>query len=835
MAVPSEGKYESAFDVTLTPTGTAEGTIYYTTNGTDPTTSSTLYTDPIPVTENTTLKAVAVIEGRTPSEIRTWKYEIVTAAPTADPPGGTYTGARNVTLTTATDGAAIYYTTNGETPTTSSTRYTGPIPIAENTTLKAVAVKTGWTNSEVMAEVYTINKPPPAGTVAKPSANPAGGTYTGTQNVTLATSTEGASIYYTTNGVDPTISSTLYTVPIPVTVNTTIKAIAVKDGMTTSTVLTAAYSIRAVTPTAEPPEGTYEGTRNVTLTTDTAEALIYYTIDGTTPTTTSPLYNGLITVEVNTVIKAIAVKEGMTNSTVLTGYYYIAVAAPEADPPAGTYSGARNVTLTTATPGAAIYYTLDGTHPTTSSTRYNGPVSITAADTTIKAIAVKAEMVDSAVLTATYTIRYPVTYNTGGGRGTAPDQIPAIPGGSITLPGPGNMTAPADSVFIGWKSSLNGNVYYPAGASYTVNAAVTFTAQWTAEFTDTAQITAYLATIAEESLGSTSDDPVPLTVNMSTAGYWVNLLAVIENAGKYIALDLSDSVMNSSGTAFDPGTADTGEKFITALTLPTAAQSITGGSSDTSTFSYFTTLRAITGNNITSIGAYAFSDCTSLTIVNFPKATTIGMATFSDCISLTMADFSFVTDIGAYAFSDCTSLTMVNFPLVTDTGDYAFGFCTSLAEAYFPKAETIGRYTFYACTSLAEAYFPEAETIGECAFYGCTGLTTANFPFVTDIGDYAFYYGVGLTMAYFPLVTRIGYWAFDETGGAALAVTLGSTAPLVWGGSIFNNANNSSAKTVTVKVPYTDAPAWEAAGYNAIWQTSFSRGSTTLVMASSLE
>jgi len=85
------------------------------------------------------------------------------AAPTATPTGGNFTSAQRVTLSCATEGAAIRYTTNGTTPTTSSSRYTTPINIDQTTTLKAIAVKNGMNNSDVMTAVYTITIPAPPG------------------------------------------------------------------------------------------------------------------------------------------------------------------------------------------------------------------------------------------------------------------------------------------------------------------------------------------------------------------------------------------------------------------------------------------------------------------------------------------------------------------------------------------------------------------------------------------------------------------------------------------------------------------------------------------------
>ncbi|EGW36469.1 phage major capsid protein [Desulfosporosinus sp. OT] len=79
------------------------------------------------------------------------------------------------------------------------------------------------------------------------------------------------------------------------------------------------------------------------------------------------------------------------------------VATPKALPIAGSYTGAQSVSLTCDTQGADIYYTVDGSAPTASKTKYNGPIAV-AATATIKAIAIKTGMTDSAVLSATYTI-----------------------------------------------------------------------------------------------------------------------------------------------------------------------------------------------------------------------------------------------------------------------------------------------------------------------------------------------------------------------------------------------------------------------------------------------
>ena len=90
------------------------------------------------------------------------------ATPTFSPEAGTYTSAQNVEISTTTTGATIYYTTDGSDPTTSSSEYSSAISVSSNTTIKAVAVATGYDNSSVAEATYTIVSLSHAGTEADP-------------------------------------------------------------------------------------------------------------------------------------------------------------------------------------------------------------------------------------------------------------------------------------------------------------------------------------------------------------------------------------------------------------------------------------------------------------------------------------------------------------------------------------------------------------------------------------------------------------------------------------------------------------------------------------------
>ena len=162
----------------------------------------------------------------------------IVARPTITPNGGEFETTVDVTLACATEDAIIYYTLNGETPTTESTPYVGPFTLAETTTVKAIAVKEGMDNSAVAEATFTKVVP----TAATPTITPNGGDFEENVEVTLACETADASIYYTLDGTEPTAESTLYAEAFTLTATTTVKAIAVKEGLANSAVAEATFT-----------------------------------------------------------------------------------------------------------------------------------------------------------------------------------------------------------------------------------------------------------------------------------------------------------------------------------------------------------------------------------------------------------------------------------------------------------------------------------------------------------------------------------------------------------------------------------------------------------------
>ena len=127
-----------------------------------------------------------------------------------------------VTLTCSTENAVIHYTLDGTDPDVSSTVYISPFTLSDNTTIKAIAIK----NDKTSAIVTKVYEAPEQTIVTEPEI-----IITENGEVTLVNSTDGATIYYTTDGTNPSTSSQVYSEAFVITSGTTIKAIAVKNNV----------------------------------------------------------------------------------------------------------------------------------------------------------------------------------------------------------------------------------------------------------------------------------------------------------------------------------------------------------------------------------------------------------------------------------------------------------------------------------------------------------------------------------------------------------------------------------------------------------------------------
>lgn len=620
---PSESTVANNSTVTLSTT-TVGANIYYTTDGTNPTTSSPSGTSVV-ITgdpeDEVTVKAIAGGPGFTSSSIATFTYTLQpqVAAPTAFPGSGT-TVANNttVTLTTATAGATIYYTTDGSNPTTGS--LIGPSVVITGTpgavvTVKAMAAAPNMANSEIAS--FTYNLQPRA---AAPTAVPASGSIvTNGATITLSTVTPGATIYYTTDGSDPTTasssgSSVIATGASGATV--TVKAMAAAINYVDSNISTFTYTIgeAVAAPTAEPVSGsTMANNSIVTLSTSTAGATIYYTTDGSDPTTNgtegaSVLITGVPEQEI--IIKAYATAPGMANSEIVSFTYYLQSQA--AAPTASLADGALVVDNTTVilehpAPNAIIYYTIDGTTPTTASPS-GSSLTITGSvgDTiTVQALAVVPGMENSDIATFSYTIALQVEEPTA-----SPTSGTTVANGTaVTL----STTTPGATIYYTTDGS-DPSIGSSSGTSVTIAGIPESLVILKAFATAPGMVDSSIATFTYN-LQPLTETPtaVPPSGSVVVTDTTVTMLTSMPDATIYYTLDGSDPTIGS----------DSGSSVVISgapgdiITLKAMAAAPERENSDIATFTY-------------TIGFSAESPTSSI-----PSGTTVANNTIVDLLSVT--------------------------------------------------------------------------------------------------------------------------------------------------------------------------------------------------------
>lgn len=329
---PVAGTYEGAAKITMS-TFTEGGEIHYTLDGSDPTANSPIYDSTITLTNlgSTTIKAATYNNGMFASPIASATYTIIppaVATPTFSPSAGNFDDSVAVSIQDVEDSITIYYTLDGTTPdTTTSPVYTPgmQIVIDSTTRVKALATKPGRTPSQIASATFTIL--PPA--AKAPVFDVKEGQYDKPQTVTITSATAGAIIRYALDDNVLNSNSTVYTAPITISKTTTLKAYASFDTLRDSKVTTATYIIgngedKVEAPQFSIPGGEYNGVQQISLFTNTKGAIIHYTIDGSTPTDTSTVFFTPIPVNDSLTIKAIAEKEGMQASDVVSASYVIA-------------------------------------------------------------------------------------------------------------------------------------------------------------------------------------------------------------------------------------------------------------------------------------------------------------------------------------------------------------------------------------------------------------------------------------------------------------------------------------------------------------------------------
>jgi hypothetical protein len=379
--------------------------VYGTEGGADPTSDSTLYTQPFLVPGDTvvTVKAALFREGWVTSPVISGKFTVTGTAerPVFSPIEGTYTSEQSVTITVDTEGAMIRYTTDGTEPTELSPLHSTPIsvPLNTQTIIKAKAFKKDWVPSATVGGNYNVT-----GKVATPSFSIIPNYYTTAQNVAISSTTDGASIRFTVDGSEPTKTHGFeYTGPIAVPSTTTLKAFAYKTDWMDSEVIEGTYNItgQVQAPVFTPEAGNYTDSMAITLNSNVPGVTIKYTIDGTNPTRTDGMiYSNPFTISQTRTVKAVAFRsdwEDSSDSDVSSATYTITgrVVAPRFSIEPGNYTTSKNVQITTETAGAVIRYTTDGSDPTrTNGLPYSSEVTVDKS-MTLKAIAYKTDWEES--------------------------------------------------------------------------------------------------------------------------------------------------------------------------------------------------------------------------------------------------------------------------------------------------------------------------------------------------------------------------------------------------------------------------------------------------------
>jgi hypothetical protein len=508
-----------------------------TTNGSNGCTNGTLYTGSISTSKGETVYAVAggTNYGDSPVASSTYTIKGTGTSPTFLPASGTYSGNQWVQLQSNSPticwNTSGFPATDGGTGCSTGTLYTEPITVTSNETIYAVGGGAGLSDSAVDSATYTQN--PFAGTTptASPTFSPVPGTYNGTQDVTISSTTSGSPTiicYELTNGTpalkpvanglatgDTTCQAglnkayngtgtcnpgcytgTLYTGPVAVSSSQTLTAVAQATSMNTMakgggeaplssptignyTITTVAGS-QAAAPSCSPTSGSSSSSIAVTCSnSNSATTIMCYTEDGTTPATngigtgckTGTALSGAsgdITLSSTTeILNIVAGTNTQSDSAVSSsGPYTIltVLPTPTFSPDTGTYTSAQTVTISDATAGTTIYYTTNGTTPTTSSSVYSGAITVSASET-LEAIAVETGYTNSTVGTGTYAIG-----TSGGGTtgnfsiSTSNTSASVNPGGSVTYVLTVNPISPATALSSAVNLSVSG---LPTGATYT--------------------------------------------------------------------------------------------------------------------------------------------------------------------------------------------------------------------------------------------------------------------------------------------------------------------------------------------------------------------------------
>ncbi|MDE5876382.1 MAG: chitobiase/beta-hexosaminidase C-terminal domain-containing protein [Muribaculaceae bacterium] len=366
--------------------------IYYTLNGDIPTDQSIPYSEPFALDHNAVVKAIGIVSDSdlNPSEIAVKEINFYKVAD----PVITFENLTIVITQEQREGVTTRYTLDGSEPTESSQLYEGPFSLTGNTTVLARSFKEGYDPSEIVT--FTYNHA--TYVVSAPKINLDGKT------VTLTTTTEGSTLFYSIDKPDPK-DMQQYTAPFLMENNGTVYAQARKDGMYDSEVVSISVTGRQM----PQPQISRLDNDMIQIQCAREDAVIYYTTDNKEPNPDSTPYTGEFEFDRNGVIKAIAVDPNgnLDNSAIAE----LVIDDKKVDEPELSFEHLKLVITQDSREGVSTYYTLDGSEPTEEGNLYNGAFPLTE-DVTVHARSFKegyhpSEIVSFAYRHAAYTVSAP--------------------------------------------------------------------------------------------------------------------------------------------------------------------------------------------------------------------------------------------------------------------------------------------------------------------------------------------------------------------------------------------------------------------------------------------
>ena len=316
------------------------------------------------------------------------------ATPQFEPTGGVFGGFGEFTLSCETAGASIYYTLDGS-PVTPQTGllYDGtPVLVVSSTVPKAKAFLNGWVDSDTATAQFQVE-------LLALSFNIEGGTFPIDSPPTIVPiiNNVDADVYYTTDGSTPTELSTPFTTPFIPTQNTTLTGRGFLDPALPSNVVQEMYGLKLNTPVLDTTSGTYISQRLVSSA-PAAVGVNEYRVDSG-----SWVVGDSVLVDVSSVVTFRATDPNYVTSDEVSVAITIQCADVTFSPAAGAINTATPIALSTATAGATIRYTTDGSEPNQTSTIYTGTFTLPS-NATVRARAFKSGCVASNITSAAYTV-----------------------------------------------------------------------------------------------------------------------------------------------------------------------------------------------------------------------------------------------------------------------------------------------------------------------------------------------------------------------------------------------------------------------------------------------